>query len=197
MKKYIPLLVVLGVLLVVVLWLVGAYNSFIRLGENVNTAWSQVENQYQRRFDLIPNLVETVKGIATQEQEVFLGVTEARSKVGQMNVDENLLNDPQAFAQFQEAQAELSGALSRLLVTVEAYPQLRSNENFLALQSQLEGTENRIATERMRYNEEARAYNIKSKGIPGAWLVRLFGLDTSKQLFEAAQGADTAPNVQF
>lgn len=195
MKKFLPLLVVLGLVVVVALWLVGYYNLFIRLGEEVNTAWSQVENQYQRRFDLIPNLVDTVKGIAQQEQKVFKDVTEARSKVGQMNISPELLNNPEAFSQFQAAQGELSGALSRLLVTVEAYPDLKSNQNFLELQNQLEGTENRIAVERGRFNESAKIYNVKSKGIPGMWLVSLFGLDKEKQLFKSDEGANKAPKI--
>ena len=197
MKKYAGLFIGLGILLVIVLWLVGAYNGFIRLGEDTNTAWAQVENQYQRRFDLIPNLVETVKGIASQEQSVFLGVAEARAKVGQMNITPETLSDPDAFAAFQGAQGELSGALSRLLVAVEAYPEIKSNENFLALQGQLEGTENRIATERMRYNDSAKIYNIRAKGIPGVFLVSIFGLDKEKQLFDATAGADQAPSVNF
>ena len=196
-KKWIPWIVVLGVVILVVFWLVGTFNTFIRLGENVETSWAQVENQYQRRFDLIPNLVSTVQGIANQEKSVFLGVTEARAKVGQFAVTPEVLNDPAAFAQFQSVQGDLSSALSRLLLTVENYPNLKSNENFLALQSQLEGTENRIAVERKRFNEESRAYNIKSKGIPGRWLVGMFGLDASKQLFDAVAGSDTAPKVEF
>lgn len=195
--KNLQLWVVLGVLLLLVLWLVGAYNGFVRLNEGVNTAWSQVENQYQRRFDLVPNLVETVKGIAQQERAVFLGVTEARARVGQLTVTPELLSNPQAFAQFEAAQDSLSSALSRLLAVAENYPQIKSNENFLALQSQLEGTENRIATERMRFNESVQAYNIRAKGIPGRWLVGVFGFPGERQLFKAVEGAATPVRVNF
>ena len=194
MKKYIWL-GILAVIIIVVLWLVGYYNSFIGLNESVNTSWAQVENQYQRRYDLIPNLVETVKGYAAQEQTIFLGVTEARSKVGQ--VDMSKISDPAVFKQYQSAQQELSGALSRLLVGAENYPNLKSNENFLALQSQLEGTENRVATERMRYNEMVREYNVKAKGIPGKWFVGMAGLPGSRELFEAVTGANQVPQVKF
>ncbi len=196
-KKIAPWMIVLGVALILVLWLVGAYNNFIRLGENVDTAWAQVENQYQRRYDLVPNLVSTVQGIANQEKAVFLGVTEARAKVGQMTVTKEVLSDPALFGQFQAAQGELGSALSKMLLTVENYPNLKSNENFLALQNQLEGTENRISVERKRFNEESKAYNIKAKGIPGLWLVKMFGMDGEKQLFESAEGADTVPEVEF
>jgi LemA protein len=196
-KNKIILLVIAGAVLLVLLWLGGSYNSFIKLGEETTAAWAQVENQYQRRFDLIPNLVETVKGIANQEKQVFLGVTEARAKVGQLAMTKDVLNDPEAFVKFQELQGELSTALSRLLATVENYPSLKSNENFLALQDQLEGTENRVAVERMRFNEAAKTYNIKAKSIPGVWLVSIFGLDKTKALFESAEGAETAPKVDF
>lgn len=195
--KNLQLWVVLGVLVLLVLWLVGAYNGFVRLNEGVNTAWSQVENQYQRRFDLVPNLVETVKGIAQQERAVFLGVTEARARVGQLTVTPELLSNPQLFSQFQATQDSLSSALSRLLAVAENYPQIKSNENFLALQSQLEGTENRIATERMRFNEAVQAYNIRAKGIPGRWLVGIFGFDGARALFEAVEGAATPVQVNF
>ncbi len=187
----------LGVIVVIALWLVGAYNSFIRLGEDVNTQLSQVESQYQRRYDLIPNLVETVKGFASHETELFQGVAEARARVGQIKMTPELLKDPEAFNQFQQAQGELSTFLGRLMAVSESYPELKSDQNFLALQKQLEGTENRIATERMRYNELVKKYNIKAKGIPGRWLVGLFGLDPEKPLFKADQGAEKAPEVKF
>lgn len=197
MKKWLPLFIIIGVILLVMLWFTSTYNSFVTLGENVTTSWAQVENQYQRRYDLIPNLVETVKGVAAQEKDVFIGVADARAKVGQFTVTPEILNDPQAFAQFQAAQGELSSALTRLLVTVESYPALKSNENFLALQDQLEGTENRIATERGRFNEAARDYNVKAKAIPGRFVVSMFGLDQEKALFTSTNGAATAPQVQF
>lgn len=189
--------IVIAIVVVIALWLVGAYNNFVGLQENVNTAWAQVENQYQRRVDLIPNLVKTVQGIATQEQEVFLGVAEARSKVGGFNFSSDDLGDSAKFAQFQELQGGLSSAIARLLVTVENYPVLKSNENFLALQSQLEGTENRISVERKRFNEDVRAYNVRAKGIPGKWLASVFGFDAEKALFAADEGADEVPEVDF
>ncbi len=196
-KQHLTWVVVIGVIVLIALWLVSSFNSFIRLGENVNTAWAQVENQYQRRYDLIPNLVKTVEGIASQERAVFQGVADARAKVGQFTVTPEILANPEAFAQFQNIQGELSSALTRLLATVENYPTLRSNENFLALQNQLEGTENRISVERKRFNDETRAYNIKAKAIPGRWLVGMFGLESEKVLFEAIAGADKAPAVEF
>src|SRR3990172_2371295 len=155
-KLSIGIVVLIGVLFVasiLVVWAVSTYNKIVGLDEGVKSGWGQVENQYQRRYDLVPNLVETVKGFAKQEKEVLLGVTEARSRVGQMAVTPEILNDPQAFARFQQAQDGLSSALSRLLVVTENYPALRSNENFLALQQQLEGTENRISVERRRFGE--------------------------------------------
>src|SRR5574341_2246886 len=141
------------IILIVVGWGVSAYNGLVTADEAVKSAWSQVENQYQRRFDLIPNLVETVKGYAKQEREVLENVTNARASVGQMKVTPEVLRDPEAFRRFQQAQDGLSSALSRLLVVAENYPNLKSNENFLTLQSQLEGTENRISVERRRFNE--------------------------------------------
>lgn len=197
MKKYVPLLVIVAVILIVVGWLFSAYNSFISLGESVSTQWAQVENEYQRRADLVPNLVNTVKGVAKQELTVFTEVTEARAKATSITVTPEVLNNPQAFSQWEAAQGELSSALSRLLVSVEAYPELKSNQSFLALQSQLEGTENRIAVERMRFNDSVKAYNIKAKGIPGTWLVSMFGLDGEKALFQATDGAETVPPVDF
>lgn len=194
MKGKAGLWLIIGAVGVIIMWLVGTYNNFILLGENANTAWAQVENQYQRRFDLIPNLVETVKGISEQEQALFIGVSEARAKAGQTNVNPG---DAASLAQFQAAQGELSSALSRLLVTVEQYPELKSNENFLQLQSQLEGTENRISTERMRYNDVAKEYNVKARSIPGVWFVSIFALDREKGLFESVEGADSAPKVDF
>lgn len=197
MRKHLWWIIPVVVILVIVGWFFSTYNSFVTLNESVATAWSQVETQYQRRLDLIPNLVNTVQGIAKQEQAVFLGVTEARSKAGQITLTPETLNDPKAFAAFQSAQDELSGALSRLLVTVENYPEIKSNENFLSLQNQLEGTENRIAVARQDFNNIVKEYNIKAKGIPGVWLVSLFGFDKEKVLFKAAGGAENAPTVNF
>ncbi len=169
----------------------------VTLDEQVKTAWSQVENQYQRRFDLVPNLVNTVKGVANFEKETYTAVTEARSRVGQVKMTPGMLSDPKVFGQFQAAQDGLSGALSRLLVTVENYPQLKASENFQTLQAQLEGTENRIAVERRRYNESARTFNTYIRNIPGVLWANLRGLSTPKEYFEAAPSADEAPQVEF
>lgn len=193
-------LVVVGVLVLVglgvFLWATGVYNSLVGLDEQVSGAWSQVESQYQRRADLIPNLVSTVQGFAAQEREVLLGVTEARASVGSVKVTKEVLDDPAAFSRFQAAQDQLSSALQRLLVVSENYPQLRSNENFLALQSQLEGTENRIAVERMRFNEVVRQYNTSIRRVPASFIAGLTGF-REKQYFQAREGADVAPQVQF
>ncbi len=186
-----------GILVVIVMWLTGTYNSFVRLDEDVSTAWGQVENQYQRRMDLIPNIVSTVEGAANYEKSTLRDVIEARAKATQVTLSPELLSNPEAFQQFQQSQGELSGALSRLLVSFEAYPDLKVNQNFLALQTELEGTENRISTERMRYNEVVRLYNIRAKGIPGVFFVSLFGFDRERQLFSATEGANTPPKVDF
>ncbi|MES2626593.1 MAG: LemA family protein [Pseudomonadota bacterium] len=174
-------------------------NEIPTLDEQVKSGWSQVENQYQRRADLIPNLVETVKGYASQEQEVLIAVTEARSKVSSMQVDENLINDPAALQQFQEAQSQLTGALSRLMVVVEMYPDLKSNQNFLALQSQLEGTENRIAVARRDYIQAVQTYNTELRTFPGRlWHMIMYSDLPIRPTFEAtAENADQAPKVQF
>ena len=179
-----------------VIWGIGSYNNMVSLDQSVIQSWSQVENQYQRRADLIPNLVNTVKGYADFEKEVLTKVTEARSKVSQFNITPELLNDPQAFAKFQSLQGELSGALSRLLVTVENYPQLKANENFLQLQAQLEGTENRISVERKKFNEVVQQYNTTIKRFPASLMAGMFGFG-EKQYFKAIQGADTPPKVEF
>ena len=179
-----------------VAWGVSSYNNMVSLDQEVIKQWSQVENQYQRRADLIPNLVNTVKGYADFEKEVLTQVTEARARVSQFNITPELLNDPQAFAKFQSLQGELSGALSRLLVTVENYPQLKANENFLQLQAQLEGTENRISVERKKFNEVVQSYNTTIKRFPASMLAGMFGFG-EKQYFKAIQGADTPPKVEF
>jgi LemA protein len=184
------------VVLIMVSWAVGTYNKIVTADESVRGAWSQVENQYQRRFDLIPNLVETVKGFAKQEQTVLLGVTEARASVGGLKVTPEVLRDPQAFARFQQAQDGLSSALQRLLVVTENYPQLKSDQNFLTLQSQLEGTENRIAVERRRFNEIVQEFNIMIRRFPGS-MVAGFGNFKEAQYFKSATGADQAPQVKF
>lgn len=182
--------------LVIGLWLAGQYNTMVTLNETVDNAWSKVQSDYQRRSDLIPNLVSTVKGFAGQEQTVLLGVTEARSRVGQMNVTKDVLDDPQAFKRFSQAQSELGGALSRLLVVSENYPQLKSDANFLDLQAQLEGTENRIKKSRDDFNNTVQSYNTAIKTFPKVLLAGMFGF-TPKQYFEASEGSENAPKVEF
>ena len=193
--------VVLGIIIVIGIIMVfsgiGIYNEMVRLDEGLKEKWSQVENVYQRRLDLIPNLVETVKGYAAHERETFQAVTEARSKVGGvMNVPGQALTNPEMFQQFQQAQTALSSALQRLMVVVERYPDLKANENFLSLQSQLEGTENRIAVERRRFNEAAREYNTYIRKFPKVILANMFGFH-EKPYFKADEGADVAPKVKF
>lgn len=191
-------------LLVLVLLLgscaVGQYNGLIAADQGVRAAWSQVENVYQRRADLVPNLVATVQGSAAFEQETLQNVVEARSRVGQVSggAAEQILRDPQRFAQFQQAQDALSSALSRLLVVVERYPELKSTQAFRDLMVQLEGTENRIAVERRKFNEAAQAYNTRLLQFPTNLWVRVLGWSFEpKPYFEAAAGAATAPKVQF
>lgn len=193
--------VVLAVVVLVVIVSVAvvwrSYNGIIERSESVNQQWSQVENVYQRRYDLIPNLVETVKGYAAHERETLEAVTEARAKVGGvMNMSPEMLNDPQALERFNQAQAGLAGALQRLMVVVERYPDLKANENFLALQSQLEGTENRIAVERKKYNEVVQVYNVYVKKFPRVLIARLFGYG-ERAYFKAAADAQEAPKVSF
>lgn len=189
--------VVILLIIIVISSLVGSYNNMVKLDEGVKEKWSQVENVYQRRYDLIPNLVETVKGYAKHEQETFITVTEARAKAGgTFNISEQVLNDPAMFQKFQQAQAGLSSALQRLMVVVEKYPDLKANQNFLALQDQLEGTENRIAVERKRFNEAARYYNTYIKQFPKMILANMFGF-REKQYFRSAEGAEEAPKVEF
>lgn len=193
-------LAVLGIIVVlavgVVSWGISVYNGLVTSEEAVRGAWSQVENQYQRRFDLVPNLVETVKGFAKQEREVLENVTAARASVGQLKVTPEVLRDPQAFARFQQAQDGLSQALSRLLVITENYPNLKSDQNFLSLQSQLEGTENRIAVERRRYTEVVQEYNTRLRRFPASIIVGIGGF-APMAYFEAAPAAEQAPQVKF
>lgn len=197
MIKDIRYFLFIPILLIITLFLSGCgYNTLVTMEEQVNSAWSQVENQYQRRADLIPNLVNTVKGYADFEKEVLTEVTDARSRVGQIQLTAEDLNDPQKMQQFQNAQDELSGALSRLLVVVENYPNLKANENFLALQTQLEGTENRISVERRRYNEAVQAYNAEIRSFPTLITAKLFGFN-EKQYFKSKEGSDEAPEVDF
>ncbi len=190
----IPVGIVAIILLILIMWFVGAYNGLITTREGVNNAWANVETQYQRRADLIPNLVETVGAFAQQEREVLAQVTEARSRVGSVTITEADLSDPAKLEQYQDAQQELGSAISRLLAVAESYPDLRSSENFLTLQSQLEGTENRISVARRDYNEAVRAYNIKTQRIPTVIVANMFGFD-QREFFEADEGTDVVPVV--
>ena len=193
-------LVVLAVVALAVLavggWFVSVSNDLVAKDQAVQEAWAQVQNVYQRRADLIPNLVETVKGFAAQERTVLEEVTRARASASSIQVTPELLNDPAALRRFQEAQSQLGSALSRLLVTVERYPELKSNQNFLALQSQLEGTENRIAVERRRFNEAVREYNTAVRRIPGSIVASLRGF-RERPFFEATPGSEAPPPVKF
>lgn len=189
-------LIGLGVVALLVFFGIGKYNTLVEEQQQVNQSWAQVENQYQRRADLIPNLVNTVKGAADFEQQTLTDVIEARSKASSIQVSADDLNDPQKVQQFQQAQQQLSGALSRLLVTVEKYPELKANQNFRDLQVQLEGTENRISTERQRFNESVQSYNTTVQRFPSNVFAGLFGFD-KKAFFEADEGASEAPEVNF
>jgi LemA protein len=199
-KGLIITLSVLGIIvlfvIIMVVWGIGSYNNLVTLNESVEQSWSQVENQYRRRADLIPNLVNTVKGYAEFERGVLTDVTEARARVSQFNVTPEVLNDPQSFQRFQQLQGELSGALSRLLVTVENYPVLKANENFLQLQAQLEGTENRISVERRNFNQTVQQYNTTIKRFPTSIFAGIFGFN-EKQYFTSTPGAETPPKVEF
>src|SRR5262245_49180411 len=189
-------LVVIGLIVLVGGWGIGANNSFVRSEQDVNEKWAQVQNVYPRRGDLIPNLVETVKGFATQERTVLEEVTRARASAPGVQLTPEAPNAPTAMERFQAAQQHLTGALSRLMVTVERYPELKSNQNFLALQTQLEGTENRIAVERRRFNESVREYNTRLQLFPGSIVANMTGF-RSKAFFEAAPDAATPPRVKF
>ncbi|MEO1892733.1 LemA family protein [Alloalcanivorax venustensis] len=174
-------------------------NNIPTYDEQVKAAWSQVQNQYQRRADLVPNLVNTVQGFADQEREVLVEVTEARSKVGSIKMDESILDDPQKFQQFEQAQSQLGSALQRLMVVVERYPDLKSNQNFLTLQAQLEGTENRIAVARRDYIQAVQQYNTEIRTFPGRlWHSVLYSELEQRENFEATtENADQAPSVNF
>ncbi len=194
-KKRRTWIIVLVVVLIAVMWGVKKYNGFISLEEGVTGQWANVENVYQRRADLIPNLVATVKGYAEHEQETLTGVIEARAKATSVTVDPTNMT-PQSMAAFQQAQDGLSSALSRLMVTVERYPDLKANQNFMDLQHQLESTENRIAVERRKFNEITRGYNTTIRRFPASMIAGITGFE-KKTYFEAAAGSDTAPVVEF
>lgn len=194
-KSWIIIIVIVVVLIGIYSMFKGTYNNMVTMGESVDAQWSQVENVYQRRADLIPNLVNTVKGYATHEKETLEGVVEARAKATSVNIDANNLN-PQSLQAFQKAQDGLSGALSKLMVVVEKYPDLKANQNFLDLQAQLEGTENRIAVERRKFNEKVREYNTYIKTFPNNMFTGMFGF-TPKPYFKAVQGSEKTPEVKF
>ena len=193
---WVGLLIVGAVVLLGVMTFGGMYNRLVAADEQVASAWGQVQNVYQRRLDLIPNLVETVKGYAAHEKTTLEDVVNARSKVSQLNVSSEMINSPETLAKFQQAQQGLSGALSRLLVVVERYPDLKANQNFLALQSQLEGTENRITVERMRFNEAAQRFNTLRRSFPTNMVANLGGFH-EKAYFKADEGAAKVPVVKF
>lgn len=194
-KGWIALIIVAVVLLVGYSSIKGTYNTMVTQDEGIGAAWAQVENQYQRRADLIPNLVNTVKGYADFEQETLTGVIEARAKATSVSIDPSNLS-PEAIANFEQAQQGLSGALSRLMVTVERYPDLKANQQFQQLQVQLEGTENRISVERRNFNETVRSYNTYIRTFPKNLYANMFGFE-QKGYFEASAGAETAPEVTF
>ncbi len=187
--------IILVLLAIVVLSMVGVYNSMVTSREKVDTAWAEVENQYQRRSDLIPNLVNTVKGYAAHESETLQAVVDARSRATSIRVDPADLT-PEALEEYTQAQGQLGAALGRLLMLQESYPDLKANQNFLELQSQLEGTENRITVSRQRFNEEARLYNTAIRRFPKNLVASMFGFDV-KPYFQAVEGAEVAPVVQF
>ena len=199
-KGTIILLVVLGVIVVFAIsifsWYTSTYNNLVNMNQDVEKEWSDVESQYQRRLDLIPNLVNTVKGVANFEKETYTAVTEARAKVGQTQINAEDLDNPAVFQKFQSAQNNLSGALSRLLVSVEAYPQLRASESFKKLQDDLAGTENRINNARRKYNAAVNLYNTKVQQFPSNFVASMSGFE-EKEYFQAAAGSDQAPNVEF
>ena len=193
MKK--STIIILAVVAIVAIWGITGYNGMVKAEEAVSTAWSNVENQYQRRADLIPNLVNTVKGYATHEKETLDAVISARTRATQVTVDADNLT-PEKLQEFQKVQGEVGSALGRLLAITEAYPELKANQNFLELQAQLEGTENRISVERRNFNDAAKSYNTSIRTFPRNLLAGMFGFE-KRPYFEAQEGAEKAPEVQF
>ena len=193
MKK--STIILIAVIAIAAIWGISAYNGLVKMDESVSTAWSNVENQYQRRADLIPNLVTTVKGYAAHEKETFEAVVSARSKATQMTIDADELT-PEKLQAYQKAQGEIGAALGRLLAITENYPKLKANENFKELQAQLEGTENRISVERRNFNEVARSYNTSIRTFPKTLIASMCGFD-KRPYFEAEEGANKAPEVKF
>ena len=194
-KKFIPIIIVAAVIVILVAWAVGAYNGLVIKDENCSKQWSKVESQYQRRMDLIPNLVNTVKGYASHEEATLLKVIEARNQASQVKVDAENMTQEQ-LNEFQKSQENLSSAIRGLNIVVEQYPDLKANQNFLELQSQLEGTENRIAVERQRYSDVVNEYNTSVRRFPNSIFASIFGFD-KKPYFEAQTGAENAPKVEF
>ena len=193
MKK--SIIIIIAVVAVIVIWAVSMYNGLVTMDESVNSQWANVETQYQRRADLIPNLVNTVKGYASHEKETLEGVVEARSKATQMQVNANDLT-PEKLAEYQKAQGAVTSALGKLLAITENYPDLKANQNFLELQAQLEGTENRSNVARTNFNNAAQAYNTAIRRFPKSLFASMFGFD-KHAYFEAAEGTETAPTVSF
>lgn len=194
MKK-VTIIIIVAVVAVIAIWAISGYNSLVGMDENVSNQWANVETQYQRRADLIPNLVNTVKGYAAHEKETLEGVIAARSQATQIKVDPTDLT-PEKLAEYQKAQGQLATALGRLLAITENYPDLKANQNFLELQAQLEGTENRINVARKNFNDAAKTYNTTIRRFPKNILAGMFGFD-KRAYFEAAEGAEQAPQVQF
>ncbi len=194
-KSFIIILVIVAIAGIIFFWYKGVYNNLVTADEQVKAQWGNVENQYQRRVDLVPNLVATVKGYAEHEQSTLENVINARAKATQVTIDPTNLNE-QTMAQFQQVQGELGSAINRLLVSMEAYPDLKANENFRDLQAQLEGTENRIATERTRFNDVAQIYNNLVRRFPNNIISGISGFN-EKPYFKSQAGAETAPEVQF
>ena len=188
--------IVIGLAVLLAFYGISVNNSLVEQEESVNQAWAQVENQYQRRADLVPNLVNTVQGAANFEQETLTNVIEARSRATSINVDPSQLSNEATIRQFEQVQGQLGSALSRLLVSVERYPELTATQNFRDLQNQLEGTENRIATERMRFNQSAQEYNTSLRRFPASMVAGILGFER-KYYFEATEGAETPPEVSF
>ena len=196
-KGLIALIVVLVCVLGVFSFYKNTYNSLVTMDEEVSASWAEVQNQYQRRLDLIPNLVSTVKGYAKHESDVFTQVSEARSKAGgQINISDEILNDPEAFARYQQIQDNLGASLQRLLMVTEQYPALKADQNFLALQDQLEGTENRITVARNRFNDTAKRYNQKVRQFPANIIANMSGFE-KRPYFSASEAAQSAPKVEF
>ena len=196
-KGLIALIIVLVCVLGVFSFYKNTYNSLVSMDEEVSASWAEVQNQYQRRLDLIPNLVSTVKGYAKHESDVLTQVSEARSKAGgQINISDEVLNDPEAFARYQQVQDNLGASLQRLLMVTEQYPELKADQNFMALQDQLEGTENRITVARNRFNDTAKGYNKKIRQFPANIIANMSGFE-KKSYFSASAEAQSAPKVEF